>query len=285
MADNVAITAGSGTDIATDDVSSVHYQKVKLDAGGNGLSVPVIAGQQTMAASVPVVVASDQTAVAISAASLPLPSGASTSALQTSGNTLLGGGLPAALAAGGGLKVEGVAGGVAVPVTISAGTKIVSGSITRPANTTAYAAGDAITDSTSAPTAITFAGCASANGGTGTIYSCQLVDGANQSTKGQFELWVFAGTATPTPDNDNAVFTPTDAELANLVGIFEFNAWYVGDATSGVGGNCVSRALNQNMGFDCGASVDDLYGLMVVRNAYTPVSGEVFTFILHVGQD
>ena len=29
MADNVAITAGSGTDIATDDVGGVHYQKIK----------------------------------------------------------------------------------------------------------------------------------------------------------------------------------------------------------------------------------------------------------------
>lgn len=41
MPDNVAITAGSGTSIATDDVSSVHYQRVKLDVGGNGLAVPI----------------------------------------------------------------------------------------------------------------------------------------------------------------------------------------------------------------------------------------------------
>jgi hypothetical protein len=33
MADNVAITAGSGTTIATDDVSSAHFQKVKLAVG------------------------------------------------------------------------------------------------------------------------------------------------------------------------------------------------------------------------------------------------------------
>lgn len=33
MADNVAITAGSGTTIATDDISSVHYQRVKLVDG------------------------------------------------------------------------------------------------------------------------------------------------------------------------------------------------------------------------------------------------------------
>lgn len=33
MADNVAITAGSGTNIATDDVAGVHYQRVKLVNG------------------------------------------------------------------------------------------------------------------------------------------------------------------------------------------------------------------------------------------------------------
>lgn len=42
MADNVAITAGSGTTIATDDVSSVHYQRVKLDGGGDGAAAPIL---------------------------------------------------------------------------------------------------------------------------------------------------------------------------------------------------------------------------------------------------
>lgn len=43
MADNVAITAGIGTSIAADDVSSVFYQKVKLDVGGDGATLPVSA--------------------------------------------------------------------------------------------------------------------------------------------------------------------------------------------------------------------------------------------------
>lgn len=33
MADNVAISAGVGTSIATDDISGVHYQKVKMAIG------------------------------------------------------------------------------------------------------------------------------------------------------------------------------------------------------------------------------------------------------------
>jgi len=46
MADNLTTqsttpaTVASGSVIATDDVSSVHFQKVKLDVGGDGVSVP-----------------------------------------------------------------------------------------------------------------------------------------------------------------------------------------------------------------------------------------------------
>lgn len=36
MADNVPITAGSGTNIATDDISGAHYQRVKLADGTDG---------------------------------------------------------------------------------------------------------------------------------------------------------------------------------------------------------------------------------------------------------
>ena len=36
MTDNVAITAGSGTTIATDDISGVHYQRVKVTWGADG---------------------------------------------------------------------------------------------------------------------------------------------------------------------------------------------------------------------------------------------------------
>lgn len=65
MADNVAITAGSGTAIAADDVSSVYFQKIKVDIGGDGVSVPLDGGQEAMAASIPVVIASNQTAIPV----------------------------------------------------------------------------------------------------------------------------------------------------------------------------------------------------------------------------
>ena len=63
MSDNVYGGSGNATlpVIATDDVSSVHYQRVKLDAGGNGVSTPVLAGGGVEASALRVTMASDST--------------------------------------------------------------------------------------------------------------------------------------------------------------------------------------------------------------------------------
>ncbi len=164
-----------------------------------------------------------------------------------------------------------------------AAEEMVYENFSRPANTTAYAAGDAVTDSTSAPTVITFSECAREAAGSGTIISITMLDSANQSTKGSFELWLFDTTFTP--DNDNAVFTPTDAELRTLLpnGVIPLTLTYVGDATSGAGGNAVYTS-EVRIPFVCASGSRDLYGGIVVRNAYTPVSAERFDFTLGILQ-
>lgn len=103
MADDVTIESGAnstppdGTVIATDDVDGVHYQKVKLALGLDGAIDKLLdSGQQTMANSVPVALASDQDdvpitldgeTVAISAAALPLPASAAIAASQQAAAT------------------------------------------------------------------------------------------------------------------------------------------------------------------------------------------------------
>ncbi len=57
MADNVSVTAGSGTTIAADDVGGVLYQRVKVVAGADGAATDVSA-----AAPLPVTDASGATA-------------------------------------------------------------------------------------------------------------------------------------------------------------------------------------------------------------------------------
>ena len=41
----------------------------------------------------------------------------------------------------------------------------------------------------------------------------------------------------------------------------------------------------QDVAFKCAAASRDIYGVLVVRNAYVPVSAEVFKVRLHVLQD
>lgn len=72
MADNVEITAGAnatplgGTKIATDDIGDVHYQKLKIALGADGVVDTLLkSGQQTMSDSAPVTLASDQGDISI----------------------------------------------------------------------------------------------------------------------------------------------------------------------------------------------------------------------------
>jgi hypothetical protein len=162
----------------------------------------------------------------------------------------------------------------------SAAAKVIAGSFTRPGNTTAYAAGEVITAAVAA--AIEFADAARSAGGGGRIVAASLLSSANQGTKLDAELWLFDTTITP--DADNAAWTPSDAELATLVAIIPFQTWYVGDATSGSGGNAVAFAEAEFLrSYVCTAT--SLYGVLVARNAYTPVNAEVFTVRLHLDRD
>jgi hypothetical protein len=64
MADNVAITAGSGTSIAADDIASVWYQRNKLSLGADGTAVDAVAGAGVVGTGVQrVTLASDDPAV------------------------------------------------------------------------------------------------------------------------------------------------------------------------------------------------------------------------------
>lgn len=63
MADNVAITAGSGTNIATDDVAGTHYQRMKLVDGTLDSTTAIAAGGGVEAGALRVTVASDSTGV------------------------------------------------------------------------------------------------------------------------------------------------------------------------------------------------------------------------------
>jgi hypothetical protein len=108
MADNVAVTPGTGATIATDDVGGAQYQRVKVDLGGDGAASPLLRGQQTGANSVPVVLPSDQAAIPVTDNSGSLTVDGTVTANAGAGTFTVGDG-------GGSLTVDGT-------VTANAGT-------------------------------------------------------------------------------------------------------------------------------------------------------------------
>ena len=159
-----------------------------------------------------------------------------------------------------------------------------SASKTRPNDTNTYAAGDVINESTSAPTVSTFTEVVRQPGGSGVIAKVFIDDSAAVAAlKLSCELWLFS--ATVTADNDNAVFTPTDAETQTCVAIIPISTAYVGDATAGAGGNVVLSSGIVNTPFRCASGSTSLYGVLVARNAYVPVAQEVFNMRLFIYQD
>jgi hypothetical protein len=122
MADNIAVTQGSGTNVATDDVGGVHFQKVKLDVGGDGASVPAT-GDGTNGLDVDVTRVQGVVHVDDNAATLSVDDGGATLSVDDGGAsvTVDSGQLPAALV-GGRLDVNIGAAGATVPVSDAAGS-------------------------------------------------------------------------------------------------------------------------------------------------------------------
>ena len=159
-------------------------------------------------------------------------------------------------------------------------------SYTRLANTTQYTANDAMSDNTTGQVCLTFANCARRKGGSGFVLAATAISSASQTTLPQLTLYIFDTSVTATADN--AEFNLSDTDAVNLLGSFQFTGFEALDETNGTNGNAKDEALPESGGpfaFRCGSTVQDLYGLVKVENAYTPISGEVVSFRLHLLQD
>jgi hypothetical protein len=160
--------------------------------------------------------------------------------------------------------------------------RTITQSFTRPADTTAYAAGDVVNNSTSAPVVITIPMVALSNAQLATIMQATLIVEANQATKPDLQLWLFD--TAPTPPNDNAAFAPTNTELEALVAIIAFpvGSFVVANSAAGASGNVACDAQALFIQANTAATSDKLFGILVVRNAYTPTSGEKYVLRLKV---
>jgi len=160
---------------------------------------------------------------------------------------------------------------------------VVTTTLTRPADTTQYTAGDQVADSTSAPTPLTFANAAQTQGGSGVIKSVTIISSAKQATAPTLDLYIFD--SQPTPNNDNAAWAPADSDAAAIIAKVVLSTWTDLNPGSAAAGNALKHVTNLTLPFRTPSDSRDLYGLLVERGTYTPVSGEVFTVRLGITQD
>lgn len=181
--------------------------------------------------------------------------------------------LPTALTGSGNFKVavlEALAAGESHIGEVGGNTAAVSVSFTRPADTTAYAAKDAVSNSTSAPTVLTFSNLARVNAGSGYITKARVMtDQAANVARFRLHLYHTA----PTAINDNAQHTILWANRANRIGFIDFDAMQ----TEGTGSDA-ANALNSTirLAFVCAAASRTIYGLLETRDAFTPANGQNF---------
>lgn len=139
----------------------------------------------------------------------------------------------------------------------------------RPNNSTGYTAKDAVSNSTSAPTVLTFANMARENGGSGSITKARLfIDSATAMLGAAFRLHLYH--TAPTAINDNSPFMLLYANRASRVGFIDFPA----TVTEGTGSDSsASLWVDLPLTFTCAAADNDLYGLLEITTVGGVVTG------------
>jgi hypothetical protein len=241
MADNIGYTPGTGATIAADDVGGVLFQKIKIYSSTDGTEAPLSVAEDAAHAS-------GDHGIAAMAVRTDAPANKS----GTDGDYE-----PLQMSAGR-LWVSPLG----FPVTVQT-------DVTRPADTTAYATGDAISNSTSAPTSggFTLTGAARKSGGSGIITDMTIASSNDPATRLSGEIFLFDQAVTNI--NDNAAFAVSDAEIKTCVGVVPFSLFDAGN-------NGFAHITGLNILFTCVGSAN-LRFLVRTRNAYTPASAEEIT--------
>lgn len=217
MADNIDVTPGSGKTIAADDIGGVLYQRNKLAIGADGSATDLAFGQAAMAASLPVVLANNQSTVSVNQA---------TSAYD-------------------------------VAVTI-----------TRPANTTAYGAGDVV-------------GGAQSIANIGPSASAIMITGAQleldiaaiPSGMTSFRAHLYNVTP-PSAIADNAAFDLPSGDRASYLGFIDLGT------PEDLGSTLYVEATNLNK--QVKLSGTGLFAYLVTAGGFTPANNsEVYKLTLH----
>ena len=155
---------------------------------------------------------------------------------------------------------------------------IVTGStVTRPADTTAYASGDLVANSTTAGsvTPISFASVVLAATGCVRVERVRLFKTGTSTTNASFRLHLFNATPSTIANGDNAAFLTSGTGYVGALDVTIDRAF--SDGAHGAGISLTGSPMTLTI-----PSGTTLYGLLEARGAYTPASAEVITAVLEV---
>lgn len=237
MADNVAITAGSGTSIATDDISGAHYQKMKL-AVGIADDAAMIGHKEDDAHS-----SGD---AGIMALGVRKDSAAIVSGTDGDYTPLI---------------VDGQGRQWVRPAPVQ-----VRISVTPTISTSAYASGDVVGG------LMTFSNAARISGGSGIIQSILVLD-KTQAQRAAMDLLFFDRSVTVA--SDNAAVAMSDGDMAYCLGVIAIGPYNT--AWPGTPLNSLSTLLNVGLPFVLNGTDLFMVAVVRATPTYVGTSDLVFT--------
>lgn len=182
---------------------------------------------------------------------------------------------------------QGLAAESAAVVLASDQSAIPTGSVTksvaasqmaRPADTTAYAVGDLVANSTTAGSVAALAFAVNRSGTTGLggmIRRAKLKTSNTSLTSASFRLHLYSAAPTVT-NGDNGAWLSAGA--ANYLGSVDFTlARAFSDGATGISTVLEGQEIN--------FTTDNVYGLLEARDTYTPASAQTFDVSLEVLQN
>lgn len=165
---------------------------------------------------------------------------------------------------------------VAVPVA----SAVPTASFSRPADTTAYAAGDLVANSITAGSVVPMElACARRPGGTGQVVRVRLRKSGAVLTNASFRVHFYRTAPTPANGDNGAWLTNGALTYLGAFDITMDRAFTDGATGTGV------PLTGPVMVFAADAALTSLFALIEARAAYTPASGETFTVAVETVRD
>lgn len=243
--------------------------------------------QDTIISGIATILADLAGTLVVSAASLPLPSGAANQTKQDSIITALGLLGTAAQQTAAKTVFDQISTNTAAATPtgenhigeVAGNTATVTGTFTRPADTNVYASADLVANSTTAGSVVPVTLAVSrANDKPFTIPRLRLKKSSNILTNASFRVHLYRNSPT-IANGDNGAWSTTESEYLGAFDITMDKAFT--DLAKGIGVPSVGSAI---ISVPASGTVN-IFALIEARAAYTPISGEVFTITAEVLRD